>query len=372
MRKRHFVVRKKGAAIFRLWLLILVVLVLCGAVYGVITLARGASSQSLNMEALPFTADTNYTFTGTGFLYMYENRLYYDDLTDARQDASYQVSTGDVRLVASPTISVLYHDSAVQILGGGESLSFTDQVAEVACGVSHVAVLLLPSSGGASIHIYDTAGNQTDQMDFDAGELLDFGFADTSEDTFWTLEMTPMGTLPLSTLTTYNLATNHTTGVMSIQGQLVDQVVFTKDSVFLACTTNLIRYNRTGNTEAYRTLVYGWELGDVTTSGSSPLMLFKERGSSPTQGSIKLYTMPEGDVAAASASVMQLPEGTISAFLSGGKLYACTSTHLYSYSSTGRALGSYPLSRNADKALKLAEGYMLITSGNGLYVAPLP
>ena len=107
MRKRHFVVRKKGAAIFRLWLLILVVLVLCGAVYGVITLARGASSQSLNMEALPFTADTNYTFTGTGFLYMYENRLYYDDLTDARQDASYQVSTGDVRLVASPTISVL-------------------------------------------------------------------------------------------------------------------------------------------------------------------------------------------------------------------------------------------------------------------------
>ena len=124
---------KKGSALLRICLILGILLVLAGAGYGIFALT-GSQEQSQGLEQLPFTADTNYVFTGSGFLYMYGDRLTYDDLLDAKKDASYQVSTGSVQLAASPTLSVLYHDTAVQILGAAESLTFTQQVEQVACG----------------------------------------------------------------------------------------------------------------------------------------------------------------------------------------------------------------------------------------------
>ena len=188
MRKRRFIVRKKGSALLRICLILGILLVLAGAGYGIFALT-GSQEQSQGLEQLPFTADTNYVFTGSGFLYMYGDRLTYDDLLDAKKDASYQVSTGSVQLAASPTLSVLYHDTAVQILGAAESLTFTQQVEQVACGVNHVAVLLRGEGQAMSLQVYDKAGTQTDQMDFPDGELMDFGFAQTQDDTLWTLEL---------------------------------------------------------------------------------------------------------------------------------------------------------------------------------------
>ena len=327
MRKRRFIVRKKGSALLRICLILGILLVLAGAGYGIFALT-GSQEQSQGLEQLPFTADTNYVFTGSGFLYMYGDRLTYDDLLDAKKDASYQVSTGSVQLAASPTLSVLYHDTAVQILGAAESLTFTQQVEQVACGVNHVAVLLRGEGQAMSLQVYDKAGTQTDQMDFPDGELMDFGFAQTQDDTLWTLEMAPAGSLPLSTLTTYNLATNHTTGVMTIQGQLVDQVWFTKNSIFFSCTNNLI-------------------------------------------GTVKIYALPEGETASATVSAVQLPAGTLGAFLAGGNLYACTQDTLYVYSSTGKQTNAVALPRTVDRAQRLSETHLLLTGGNGLYVAAL-
>ncbi|MEA5060085.1 MAG: DUF5711 family protein [Candidatus Pelethousia sp.] len=367
MRKRRFVVRRKGTALFRVGLLLGAVLFLCGAAYGIFSLLR-SGGQGMRAGQLSFTADTNYIFTGKGFLYMYGDRLYYEDLVDTKKNVSYQVSTGDVNLAASSTLSVLYHTSAVQIIGAGEPLTISGQVLDVACGTDHVAVLREDTSG-TSLLIYDKTGTQTDQMDFAAGALVDFGFAQTGDETMWTLELSVTGALPISTLTTYNLATNHTTGVMTVLDQLVHRVVFTQNSIFLSCTTNLIRFNRTGITEAYRLLIYGWELRDVSTGGSGPLMLFSKRGAASNEGTVKLITLPEGDVASATQCNVQLPEGTISAFLAGGKLQVCTAEQLYSYSASGTLLATTELPRATDSVSKLSESYMLLTSGNGLYTA---
>lgn len=370
MRKRRFVVRRKGAALFRIGLLFGAVLLLCGAAYGVIRLVR-AGGQRMDAKQLPFTADTNYTFTGKGFLYMYGDRLYYEDLADTKKSASYQVSTGDIQLAASSTLSVLYHASAVQIIGGGEPLTINGSVQDVACGTNHVAVLSEDANGASSLLIYDKAGAQTDQMDFEPGALLDFGFAQTGDETMWTLELSVTGSLPVSTLTTYNLSTNHTTGVMSVQDQLVDGVIFTDNSIFLSCTTSLIRFNRTGITEAYRLLIYGWELYDVSTAGGSPVVLLRKRGDTGSEGTVKLYTLPEGGVASAAVSDVQLPAGTTAAFLAGGKLYACTKEEMHAYSSAGKLLSTTELPRATDSLAKLSESYMLLRSGNGLYVAAI-
>ena len=370
MRKRRYRIKHKGAALLRIGILLGAVLLLAGAVYGIAALA-GSNGEGAKAEQLPFTSESNYAFTGSGFLYMYGDRRHYDDLTDAKKDASYQVSTGAVQLAASSGVSVLYHESAVQIVGAAEPLTFSGRVLDVACGSAHVAVLQEETGGGCTLLIYDKTGVQTDQMDFSAGTLLDFGFSQSGGETLWTLEMSVTASQPVSTLTTYNLATNRTTGVMSIQGQLVDRVVFTQNSIFLCCTTNLIRFNRTGNTEAYRLLVYGWELCDVSTAGSSPVMLFRERGALGSEGTVKIYTLPEGDVASASISEAQLPAGTISAFLSGGRLVACTRTEKITYTAAGKQAGTISLPREADALEKLSDDYMLLRSGNGLYTVSL-
>lgn len=370
MRRRRFVVRRKGATIFRIVLLLGAALLLCGAIYGILTLLR-AGGQRMKAAQLPFTADSNYTFTGKGFLYMYGDRLYYEDLADTNKNLSYQVSTGDVKLAASPTLWALYHSSAVQIIGAGEPLTFADQVLDVACGTDHVAILRQDESGGASLVIYDKTGAQTDQMDFAPGVLVDFGFAETGDETMWTLELSVAASLPVSTLTTYNLATNHTTGVMSVQDQLVDRVVFTQNSIFLSCTTNLIRFNRAGITEAYRLLVYGWELYDVSIAGGSPVMLFKKRGDTGGEGAVKIYSLPEGGVASAAVTDVPLPADAKAAFLAGGKLVACTAEQVLTYSPAGKLLIAADLPRATDAVAKLSESYMLLTSGNGLYAAAI-
>lgn len=370
MRKRRFVVRRKGATLFRIGLLLGAVLLLFAVGYGVVRLVS-KGGQRMNASQLPFTADTNYIYTGKGFLYMYGDRLYYEDLADTKKNASYQVSTKDIRLAASSTLSVLYNTTAVQIIGAGEPIIISGTVLDVACGTDHVAVLREDADEAISLLIYDKTGTQTDQMDFAPGALMDFGFAQTGDETMWTLELSVTGSLPVSTLTTYNLATNHTTGVMSVQNQLVDGVIFTNNSIFLSCTTSLIRFNRTGITEAYRLLIYGWELCDFSTAEGGPVVLLRKRGDTNSEGTVKLYTLPEGGVASATVKDLQLPAGTTQAFLAGGKLYACTKEEVHVYSSTGKHVSTTKLPRATDSAAKLSDSSMLLRSGNGLYVAAI-
>lgn len=70
-------------------------------------------------------------------------------------------------------------------------------------------------------------------------------------------------------------------------------------------------------------------------------------------------------------SAVQLPAGTLGAFLAGGNLYACTQDTLYVYSSTGKQTNAVALPRTVDRAQRLSETHLLLTGGNGLYVAAL-
>ena len=45
------------------------------------------------LTELPFTDTANYTYTGSGFLYFQEGKLYYMDIADGRKDTSYKINT---------------------------------------------------------------------------------------------------------------------------------------------------------------------------------------------------------------------------------------------------------------------------------------
>ena len=237
MRKKRYVVKQRSRMILRIGILALGALLAIGLVFGLIHLLKSTKKGAKELTELPFTDTANYAYTGSGFLYFQEGKLFYKDIADSRKDTSYKINTDELKLTASPGISVLYHDTAVQIVGSEAPIVVSGKVLGVKCSQAHVAVLREDSAGKTAIVIYDGAGTQTDQMDFDAADLIDFGFSNRQDETLWTLEMDLSASTPVCTITTYNLATKRTTGVINVQNQLTGDVIFTDKSLFLSGTS---------------------------------------------------------------------------------------------------------------------------------------
>lgn len=366
MRKKRYVVKQRSRMILRIGILALGALLAIGLVFGLIHLLKSTKKGAKELTELPFTDTANYAYTGSGFLYFQEGKLYYMDIADGRKDTSYKINTDELKLTASPGISVLYHDTAVQIVGSEAPIVVSGKVLGVKCSQAHVAVLREDSAGKTAIVIYDGAGTQTDQMDFDAADLIDFGFSNRQDETLWTLEMDLSASTPVCTITTYNLATKRTTGVINVQNQLTGDVIFTDKSLFLSGTSDLIRYTLAGSSEVYRISVYGWKLAD-SSIGESPILLYKQRGGN--NSILKLYTVPEGDVGSAAISTVHPPEGALAEFLIKGKLMIYTPTAAYTYTAGGKLLAVEELPIKIDGAQKLSESHILLSSGGSLYVS---
>ena len=108
-----------------------------------------------------------------------------------------------------------------------------------------------------------------------------------------------------------------------------------------------------------------------TLIGANILESRRSTGTATNPFGFYSLTLPEGETASATVSAVQLPAGTLGAFLAGGNLYACTQDTLYVYSSTGKQTNAVALPRTVDRAQKLSETHLLLTGGNGLYVAAL-
>ncbi len=366
MRKKRYVVKQRSRTVLRIGILALGALLALGLVLGLIRLLKSTKKGPKGVTELPFADSANYTYTGSGFLYFQEGKLYYMDIADGRKDTSYKINTDELKLTASSGISVLYHDTAVQIVGTDSPILVSGKVLGVKCSQAHVAVLRQDAAGKTAIVVYDGTGTQTDQMDFESSGLLDFGFSDRQDETLWTLEMGLAAPTPVCTVTTYNLATKRTTGVINVQSELVGSVIFTDKSLFLSCTSDLIRYNLSGSSEAYRISVYGWELAD-SSIGESPILLYKQRGGSDSI--LKLYTVPEGEVGSAAISTVHPPEGALAELLIKGRLIIYTPTAAYTYTAGGKLLAVEELPIKIDGAQKLSESHILLSSGGSLYVS---
>ena len=101
-----------------------------------------------------------------------------------------------------------------------------------------------------------------------------------------------------TTLTTYSYAAQGgesvatMSGVISISSQLVDRVVFTKSSIFISGTEQLIRCDAGISGESWRLLTYGYKLCDYSPALTRPLFLFVPRGEG-AMNEVKLYSVDE-------------------------------------------------------------------------------
>ena len=306
--------------------------------------------------------------TCSGLLYLVDGQLSYKDLAEKKKDFSIAVASDGIKLAGYNDTAVVYNAAAMQIVGAANPVEFSGQVMEVKCGSSHVAVLHLSAGGTTSLIIYDTKGVLKDEIVFESRYLTDFGFYGEGGSLLWTLELDTTGSIPNSTLTTYDLSKGTTTGVIPIQGQLAERIVMTGSSTYVCGTNSLVRYR--DNSEAYRIMVYGWELLDVSTSGQKPSFLYRPRSDEGQISTVEVHTVAEEDVASESKRQLQLPEDTFAAYLSGSRVAAFAPGGVSLIASDGSA-ETVKFDFTADSAVKLNETNFLVLGTDGAYLVTL-
>ena len=378
MARKHYRFANKALTLRRVGLIALVLALLVGVSAGIAALVRDKDSFGTVTE-LPFFSASDYSYTGTGFYYISDDKLnYYDPADPDEGSKSMQLGTTDVSLCSSSAMTALYSGSSVQIIGVGDVIDAGGTVLGIRCGATHAAVIRQDSAGDAAVLVYDAAGALIDRIDQGAQLLVDCGLRETSSgDLLWTLMLDSSGSVPVNTITTYTYEVDGAgvprasmSGVMSVQGQLVDRVVFTAKSIFIAGTSHLIRCDAGVSGEAYRLLTYGYRLADYTAAGSAPLFVYVERNAAEVTR-VKLYSAAEGDVAEATAREINLPEGTVGFAAANGKLYAFTADTMTVYSPLGLAQASYPLGFVCDGVVKLDENRLLAASAGSMKLITL-
>ena len=349
-KKRVLVAKDKGFTAKRLLLLLGALVLVAAAGVGIFLLVRDRGTFG-TLSELPFTADDPWVYTGNGFYYISGDQLCYYDLANPENASTLTLSTTDVSLVSSESITAIYGGAAVHIIG--------------ASGTQHIAVMRQAADESVSLLVYDAAGTLVDSIDSTDALLMNYGFCKAGDaDMLWTLSLATSGSIPVSTITTYTYgsAGASMSGVITLQSQLVESVSFTGNSLFVIGTNHLLRYDKAITSEAYRLLVYGYRPLDSTSGGTKPLFLFAARDAQ-TLSSVRLISVSEAELPDATARNVALPEGTHSCFVIGGRFMAVTNDTVYTYSASGTLQSETALEVPCDEAIKLSDSRILFRRG---------
>ena len=337
-------------------------LLITAGVFGVKAYLSSRSSFG-TQTALPFYSEAVYACSNGVFYYVEGGKLRCYDPKNPDGATEMDLGTSDVSIAASGGTAALYSGTAVQIIGASDFIDVGGQVLSLRCAANHIAVLRLDPSGAAAVLVYDKTGTLVDVIEQKDDILLDCGFYSS---------LSSSAATPLTTLTTYsylkqsNESVATMSGVITVQNQLVDRVVFTKNSIFISGTEQLMRCDAGISGESWRLLTYGYKMTDSSTSAARPVFLFVPRGEEgETMNMVKLYSADEAAQPAASARTVQLKEGVHSIMLCSGKLAAFSDTKLYIYSAAGKLSATYELDFSCSGAKKLSENEVICESSDG-------
>jgi hypothetical protein len=375
-KRRKLIVRDRKKTAFRIALTAIILLTLIGI--GVLTFFIVKSCGiKMTVRAVPLNTSDMICGTGDGIMYVRGSTLSFlsykdEDRNFTRSTTGSAVPSG---LAGTPEIKVVYSENAIQIVGGDFNMSFDGSIEAVRCGSVYVAVCSRLPNGDEQITVYTSAGQQLKVFDFIGGGLIDFGFSEASGSTLWTMELDTDSGSPRTTISTFDLSRMSSTGVITVSGQLVEDIFFTNSSVFVIGTESLIRYSAAANREVYRVQLYGYRVADISLSGDSPMLMLVPRSVSSLDEatSVRVLTVSQKDVADETAITMTLPQGTVGCHLTNGYLAVIRTNSIELYSGKGKlaetetlAAGSTSSSRKLDEKHILLERsgeFVLLTIG---------
>lgn len=348
-KRRKLVIRDSRRTFGRIALLLLAVALVAGATIATVFLVKSCGVL-LSVRTMQFDASNRYYGTGDGILYMRGGSLNFYSFDDEDKNYSIPLEGEPDGLIGSPGVKAVYSKSAVQIVNAPFNIETDGEIDRVKCGTKHVAVYKKRADGGYELRIYTNSGQQVLQLPsgdsasyYTEGQLMDFGFGDKNGSVLWTMELSTASGSPRTTVTVYDLDRMTNSGIITLQGQLIERMIFTDSGIYAVGTESLIRCSSADNREKYRVQIYGYRVEDVTLAGGSPSMLLVPREGwegFAGSGTARLLTVSEKDVADETSVTVRLPEGTVDCCMVNGMLAAVTQNAVELYTVSGKAAGS--------------------------------
>ncbi len=356
--------KKKKKRKNRTLLFSLVFLVLGGLAVLAYQLIFSAQAATVSMTMTPIATTSTYINTGDGLLYQTDGKIHFYHLTDTKKNYTYGMGASDIRMSGSSSMTVVFNEASLQVVGEKDTLTFGGSIKEVECGKSHLAVLRRSAEGAESVIVLTQKGEQVTELTFADQYILDFGFYKTTGEMLWVETLNVNTGTPTTTITTYDLTKREITGVIYVQGQLVDELFITDKSLFVEGTNQIIRYTHDGNKEVYRTMIYGYRVADFSNASGTPTFLLTPRGGD--FHSVKIITLNEDSEAGRVETYLQVPTEGVSALIMNNRLIVASRESLYTYTLKGKLSTTATFEQPIDNAVKLSDSKLLLSS-NGMY-----
>ena len=355
--------RKNRTLLFSLGMLVL----LGGAIL-VYQFIFNQQESIVSMNPTPISTASTYLNTGDGLLYQTDGQIHFYHLTDSKKNYTYGMGASDIRMSGSENMTVVFNEASLQVVGKKSPITFNGKVREVECGKNYLAVLRTGEDGTDSVLILTPDGDAVGEpLTFPDQYTVDFGFYSVNGEKLWLETLNVNAGTPTTTISIYDLTKQSITGVMVIQGQLVDELFITDNSVFVAATNQIIRYTHDGNKEVYRNTIYGYEPVDFSSASSSPTFLLTPRGGD--FHTVKILTLAEDSAANAVETYLQLPAEGVNAFIMGSRLAVVSREKVFTYSLKGKLQSTAGFEQAIDSAVKLTDTTLMLSSNGTYYLA---
>lgn len=321
-------------------------------------------------KSLPIRPNTEYAYTGDGFVYIEGKTLNFYSVKNEDKNYSMQIENENARLVGTDDIKVIYNSSSIQIIGTRFDNMLNGELKKIVCGDKYVAVYLENENGTHSLRAFNSSGSQCWQRDFENTCLTDFGFESMDSAVMWMSELSTVGDSFSTTISLYDLGRESVIGITSVQQQIVKNVFVTKKSIFAFCTDYLIRFDRSTNSEAYRVLCYGYDCVSSDFSGGRLYMLLDdiepEGEEKPAGGSssYRVLSVSESRLADEASCTILKPKGIVYACMMNEKISIVRQNQIDFYNIKGELKKNYHFDSPIDEAKRVDSRNLLTVSGN--------
>ena len=352
--------KKRFAPTVRALIIIISGAALLAAVLLVILLGQKMISKPVE---LMFSPESEYAFTKTGFLFKSGGNVKYTDLSDNTKYTG-QLPRADMKLAGYGRDShAVYIDNTLCIIGLEEAIFTEGQIEDVFCGDGYIACLI-NDGGERYISVYNLNGENVEEVRPD-DMIIMYGFTHSGKEQLYVVTLNTDSDALVSTVTTYDPSAQALTGIITVQDQLVEDIVFTKRSVFISGTSNLIRYDAKDNKESYRLIKRGYRMAGFYESGDK--VIFMMQSNDGGQNSVRLYSASQSTVPQEKIVPFQLPENTLGVFVRGTYIYAVTQNVVYMYNQNGVQKAHDSLDVTIDSVYPTGNDTFTAASGSRLY-----
>lgn len=342
------------------------------AIVGLIILITSGKNLKDIIKKASFKAKDTICTQDHGIYYTDGDNLVFADYASKEIWTKKMFSKG-LKITSSENMIAGYNEKAIQLFDVNGNQYFTKEITgdiiNAKCGLDKVAVIsqVMTEEEGLKkyLTVYNTKGESIDTIDLKNQNVIDIGFYG-KKSKLWVLTLDVAGVIPISRIATYDPEDQSMTGIIDINGQLIQKLIIDESNIYASGTTNLYIYSIYGEKKD-SILIYGWNFHGQFYIDKTPLFIYVPRIQTNKEfDSLRLIKTGSYDL------TIQLPADIIRATIYNNKIYCFSKKELYKYTLEGKMEDKYALPFDIESVSRIYDKYAFMVKGANEYILPLP